>query len=61
MCSGLLNIPMLSPPTPNETPLNLHYFSKKPRSTWVWVPNTAKENVGGTIKLYLPSKGKILA
>ena len=38
MCSGLLNIPMLSPPSPNETPLNLHYFSKKPRSTWVWVP-----------------------
>ena len=30
-------IPLLSPPTPNETPLNLHYYSKKLWSKWVWV------------------------
>ena len=31
-------IPVLSQPTPNETPLNLHYYSKKLWSKWVWVP-----------------------
>ena len=53
---------MLSPPTPNETLLNLHYFSKKlvvQMGLGAKVsPNPAKENVGETITLCLSSKGK---